>query len=66
MDEKIKVRILYTNYKGVTAWRVIVPGQIRFGATEHHGEEQWLLEAHDVEKDAPRTFAMKDIQKWEP
>jgi predicted DNA-binding transcriptional regulator YafY len=59
------IRIHYTNYKGVKAWRAIVPGQIRFGATEHHPQEQWLMDAHDVEKDAQRTFAMRDIHEWD-
>ena len=58
------VRILYTNYKGVKAWRSIVPGQLRFAATEHHTEPQWILDAHDVEKNAQRSFAMRDIHEW--
>jgi len=58
------VAILYTNYKGETGWRKIVPQKIWFGATEWHPENQWLLDAHDTEKDALRNFAMKDIQEW--
>jgi predicted DNA-binding transcriptional regulator YafY len=59
-----QVRILYTNYKGMTAWRSIVPGALRFAATEHHPEEQWIMDAHDLEKDALRSFAMRDIKEW--
>jgi hypothetical protein len=59
------LRILYSNYKGVTAWRSIIPGQIRFAVTEHHPEAQWIMDAHDVEKDAARSFAMRDIQQWD-
>jgi hypothetical protein len=59
-----EVRILYTNYKGVTAWRSIVPGALRFAATEYHPQEQWLMDAQDVEKNALRSFAMKDIKEW--
>lgn len=63
-EEKKSVRILYTNYRGETALRTIVPEKIHFGETEWHPEPQWLLEAHDVEKGANRSFAMKDIRAW--
>jgi predicted DNA-binding transcriptional regulator YafY len=59
----MEVRILYTNYKGETAWRRIIPKRIWFGKNEWHSE-QWLLEAFDVEKNADRDFAMKEIKEW--
>ncbi len=59
-----KVRIRYTNYRGETAMRIIVPKRIWFGATEWHPEPQWLLDALDVEKNADRSFALKDISSW--
>lgn len=53
--------VTYTNWKGETAKRRIVPiGPPRFGSTEHHPEEQWLLPVYDVDKKAERVFAMKD------
>jgi predicted DNA-binding transcriptional regulator YafY len=58
------VKILYTNYRGETSRRVILPEKIWFGSTEWHPEAQWLLDAHDVEKYAIRNFAMKDIKEW--
>lgn len=63
MSEK-EVRIKYTNYKGETHWRHITPEYIHFGKTEFHEEPQWLLHATDVDKQAPRDFAMKDIISW--
>ena len=63
-EENKSVRILYTNYRGETTLRTIVPDKIHFGKTEWHPEPQWLLEAHDVEKGANRSFAMKDIGAW--
>lgn len=60
------VKISYTNWKGETADRVIKPGHFHFGQTQYHREEQWLLTAYDVNKKQSRTFAMKDIHKWEP
>lgn len=59
-----QVSILYTNWRGEKAERVIVPISIWFGATEWHPEQQWLLKALDVEKDAERDFAMRDIEAW--
>lgn len=58
------VSIVYTNYKGETALRKIIPENIWFGKTEWHPEDQWLLDAYDVEKKAKRSFALKDIRVW--
>lgn len=64
--EKNKIVIInYTNWKGVTAFRRIIPKKIFFGSTEWHKEEQWLLEAYDVDKNADRSFAIKDIKSWQ-
>jgi predicted DNA-binding transcriptional regulator YafY len=59
------VRILYTNWKGETEWRNIIPLVINFDSNEYHQERQWLLTAWDNDKSASRTFAMADIHKWE-
>lgn len=59
-----EVVIEYTNYKGVFGKRKIVPQKIYFGSNEWHTEDQWLLDAFDVEKDTNRTFALKDIKSW--
>ncbi len=58
------IEILYTNYRGETSRRVIIPAAIRFGATEYHPDPQWLLDAYDVDKQAERTFALSDVHKW--
>lgn len=58
------VSIVYTNYRGETGERNIIPKKIWFGATEYHPEPQWLLEALDVAKNEDRNFAMKDIKSW--
>ena len=60
--EKKEISIIYTNYKGKTALRKIVPKEIIFSSNEWHKEEQWLLIAFDINKKADRTFAMKDIR----
>jgi predicted DNA-binding transcriptional regulator YafY len=65
----------YTNYEGETEMRKVVPLCLRFGFTEHHpygtvdpsvrpDDQQggiWLLECLDLDRNAPRTFALKDI-----
>ena len=60
------VNIVYTNYRGETAVRQVIPNKIWFGATDWHPEKQWLLDAYDVAKKADRSFAMKDIKSWFP
>jgi predicted DNA-binding transcriptional regulator YafY len=59
------IRIVYTNYRGETALREVLPQRIWFGATEWHPEKQWLLDAIDLEKDAPRSFALRDIKSYD-
>ena len=64
MDKNQAVTIVYTNYKGVTAIRHIIPISIFFGHTDWHKEDQWILTAYDIDKEAERGFAMKDIKSW--
>ncbi|HSX41972.1 MAG TPA: hypothetical protein VLE93_01330 [Candidatus Saccharimonadales bacterium] len=64
-DNKEIVEITYSNYRGETGTRQIIPKKIWFGATEYHPDEQWLLDAFDVTKKADRTFALKDITSWQ-
>lgn len=64
MNEKEVVTIVYTNYKGKTAVRKIIPKSILFGHNEWHTEDQWLMVAYDLDKEADRTFAIKDIKAW--
>lgn len=60
----LAVTILYTNWKGETATRQIQPTKLWYGHTEYHPEDQWLLDAIDLEKKDVRTFAMRDIRNW--
>lgn len=62
---KVPNRVLYTNYRGETAERTIVPINMYWGSTEYHPEPQWLLTALDKGKDQIRDFAVKDmIPNW--
>ena len=58
------VTIRYTNHRGETADRRIVPRALLWGQTEWHPEEQWLLEAFDLERKAYRHFAMANVHEW--
>lgn len=63
-DTDRAIRIVYTNYRGETALREIVPQRVWYGATDWHPEEQWLLDAVDLDKGASRSFALRDIQSY--
>ena len=63
-SKRTQLRIEYTNWRGETSVRTIVPLNIWFGSTEWHPVEQWLMRAVDIEKDAERDFALTDIKKW--
>lgn len=61
-----KVKIYYTNWKGETRMRIIIPISIHFTSTDWHKEIQWLLNAYDTEdSNKVKDFAMKDIHHWE-
>jgi predicted DNA-binding transcriptional regulator YafY len=63
-ETKQEISICYTNYRGETTIRKIIPQKIWFGKTDWHPEDQWLLDAIDTEKNAERSFAIKDIKAW--
>jgi predicted DNA-binding transcriptional regulator YafY len=65
-DRRQVVRIRYTNYRGEVGVRRIIPGEMRFAANEWHPAPQWLLDAFDLDKEAVRSFAVKDIHEWMP
>lgn len=54
------VTFCYTNWRGETATRRAVPIGLAWRATEHHPEPQWIMRALDLDKNAPRDFALKD------
>jgi predicted DNA-binding transcriptional regulator YafY len=58
------VEIRYTNHRGETAIRRILPFHIWFGKSPWHENEQWFLDAVDQEKDELRSFALSDISSW--
>lgn len=63
-DADQTARILYTNHRGETNWRTIIPENVYYGMTEYHPDPQWLLRAYDVDKAAYRDFALAGVKKW--
>lgn len=59
------ITIDYTNYRGERGTRRVLPYEQYFGTTPFHPDPQWLMRALDVEKNAERTFAMKDIHDFD-
>ncbi len=69
MQKTIQVRmatIRYRNHRGKVTDRSVTPRDIWFGRTEWHPDDQWILEAFDHDKQAERSFAMRDILSWKP
>lgn len=64
MNENKIITMVYTNYKGKTSVRTVIPEEIYFGHTDWHPEDQWLMKAYDMDKQDERIFAMKDIRSW--
>lgn len=56
------LQISYTNHRGESAIRNIVPLRIEFRVSEWHGPlDLWLLIAWDFDKDAVREFELTKV-----
>jgi hypothetical protein len=55
------VTFWYRNYRGEISRRVAAILGLRWGSSEYHKEPQWLLRGFDLEKEAEREFAIKDM-----
>lgn len=51
-------RVTYTNWRGETSEREILPLYIWFGSTEWHPKPQWVITAKDIGKGVERDFAL--------
>ena len=63
-ENRMEIYVTYKNWRGETSVRRILPQRIIFESNQWHREEQWLLEAFDLDKKEIRSFAMKDIKTW--
>jgi hypothetical protein len=57
------LRFRYTNYKLETENRRARVLSVWYGSSEFHQGEQWFLMARDVDRDAIRHFAMRDMSE---
>lgn len=59
-------KLLYVNYKEEPSYRYVMlyENGVRYGTNEWHKTPQYLLRVYDIEKNADREFAMKDIKEW--
>ena len=60
------IEIKYKNWKGKVGNRIITPIKLRYGESEFHKGNQWILKAWDVSKSAVREFAINDILEYIP
>ncbi len=60
------VTFRYRNHQGEIADRRVIPYDLRRGSSDHHPERQWLMNAFDLVRNAPRSFAVRDILGWGP
>lgn len=58
------VAIVYTNYRGERAERLILPERLWFGSTDWHPDPQWFLDAVDLGRRQVRSFAVRDIERF--
>lgn len=58
------IEIRYKNWKGKISNRIIIPIKLRYGESEFHKGNQWILKAWDVNKSADREFAINDILEY--
>lgn len=59
-----QVWIDYINYRHERRWYRILPVQMRWAANDYHKEEQWLIEAMDLDRPGVvREFAWTHIKE---
>jgi predicted DNA-binding transcriptional regulator YafY len=56
------MKLTYTNYKGETSVRDFEPFELAYESSEFHPEPQFVLRAWDHDKQAIRSFALKDFK----
>lgn len=62
VDNNKVLTLLYKNWKGKTSIRKVQPvGNMYWGKTDYHPEEQWLFDVWDLDKEDHRTYAISGI-----
>lgn len=60
------LKFTYTNWRGETAERTVLPLQIQFGTTPEHPEPTWLLYSICQDRKANRSFMMSKMLDVRP
>lgn len=60
------VSFSYMNHKGLFRRRKVVMLGIYWGTNKWYSTPQWLVKGKDLEKDAIRTFALRNIADVQP
>ncbi|MEI6849608.1 MAG: hypothetical protein WCK29_01075 [archaeon] len=61
---EVCLKVIYKNYKGEVGERRIIPMEVYYGSNEYHKSEQWLMKVWDLDKNAFRDYALRDIIEW--
>lgn len=61
MTVEREIEIDYTNYRGERAVRKIIPWRLDYKTSEHHSTRQWMIVGWDINKQAWRSYPIKDI-----
>ncbi len=64
-DKKGVLGFVYRNHRGEVAHRKVLPLRVYRGGTNYHQGDQWLLEAHCLDRNETRTFALVEVQSWD-
>ena len=59
------VQFMYTNHRGETRRRRVIPRSIEYTGTDWYPRAQWILWAMDIDKAAQRGFALTQISEWQ-
>ena len=60
----LAVVIDYTNWRGERKLRRVLPLNFYHGSNEWHKDDQWIMKAHDLDRDEEREFAMSGVHSW--
>jgi hypothetical protein len=55
------VKFDYTNWEGKKGTRTVMVNEFFYGSTPYHKEPQFILDGFDLDKEAKRGYALKDV-----
>lgn len=61
VDGQTLIKFTYTNWRGETAVRTVLPLAIEFGETPEHPEQCWMLRSFCQDRKSHRNFMMSKM-----